>query len=65
MESESVSDVFDIWSAIVLPHVAVIAFILTLCQYLCQQCASPSASILPNFEIFSLVQDLGFLEYLG
>ena len=55
------SDVFDIWSAIALPNVAFIAFILTLCQ----QCASPSASILPNFDIFSLVQDLGFLEFLG
>ena len=58
------SDVFDIWSAIALPHVSFIAFILRL-STLCQQCASPSASILPNFDIFSLVQDLGFLEFLG
>ena len=73
LESESVSDVFDYWSAIALPHVAFIAFILTLsalCLHcvnivstLCQQCASPSPSIWPIFDIFSLVQDLGFLEF--
>ena len=39
LESESVSDVFDYWSAIALPHVAFIAFILTL-SALCLHCVN-------------------------
>ena len=55
----------EFWSAIALPHVAFIAFILIL-SALCLHCVnivSTSPSIWQIFDIFSLVQDLGFLEF--